>query len=120
MLNLTHKKLTVWKESMKLNSCIYELTQQFPQSEKYGLSSQLRRAVISVSSNISEGASRTSIKDRVRFFEIARSSLVELDTQLEIAYDLGFLSKKELDELDEPLNLVFAMLSNLMKNYKQK
>jgi len=120
MLNLSHKKLTVWKKSIELNSIIYKLTQSFPIEEKYGLSSQMRRASVSVSSNISEGASRTSSHEKARFFEIARSSLVELDTQLEIAFMLGYIDSSYLAKLDELTNTVFAMLTNLIRTVASK
>ena len=115
MLNLSHKKLTVWKKSIELNSLIYEITQELPREEQYGLSSQMRRSSVSVSSNISEGASRISLKEKARFFEIARSSLVELDTQLEIAFTLGYIGPSFTEKLDELINTVFAMLTNLIR-----
>ena len=85
MLNLNHKNLDVWRASINFTTVIYNLTNNFPKSEVYGLSSQLRRAAVSVSSNIAEGAARKSKIERIRFFEMARSSLVEIDTQLEIS-----------------------------------
>lgn len=96
----------------------YELTKKFPDSERYGLISQLRRAAISVASNIAEGAARLSVKERRRFYEIARSSLVEIDTQLEIANKLNFPINIDSSELTEMLNHIFAMLSNMIKNSK--
>ena len=92
------------------------MTNNFPKTEMYGLSRQLRRAAVSVSSNIAEGAARKSKLERIRFFEIARSSIVEIDTQLEISARLNFVKQKELDELDKIINRIFAMLSQLIKN----
>ena len=83
MLDLKHKNLEAWKHAMKLAREIYRATADFPSSELYGLRSQLRRCAVSVPSNVAEGVSRSSSADRRRFYEIARSSLVELDTQLE-------------------------------------
>jgi four helix bundle protein len=116
MLELNHKKLDVWQKSIRLVTDIYALTEKFPKTEVYGITSQMKRAAISVSSNISEGASRFSKKERKRFYEIARSSLVELDTQLEISINLNFLTEDNEEEISKKINIVFAMLSNLIKN----
>lgn len=113
MLKLNHKKLEVWKKSLLIVTEIYSITNNFPSEEKFGLISQLRRASVSVPSNISEGASRSSERERKRFYEIARSSLVEIDTQLEISKQLGFTKKCELMRIDDLINEVFAMLSKL-------
>ena len=121
MLNLNHKKLEVWKMSISFVSMIYKATDQFPKSEIYGITNQLRRAAVSVPSNIAEGASRASLKDRKRFYEIARSSLVEIDTQLEISANLGFLKEKlvvQATELLKTMNSLFAMLSRLIEKTK--
>jgi len=115
MLNLNHKKLTVWKKSKELVKQIYVLTGNFPSEEKFGMVSQLQRAAISVPSNISEGASRRSKTERERFYEIARSSLVEIDTQIEISLDIEYLDTEDIDELTQLANQVFAMLSAMMR-----
>ena len=112
MLKLNHKKLEVWKASIELVTDIYRITNSFPISELYGLVNQVRRAAISVPSNISEGAARKSANERKRFYEISRSSLSEVDTQLEIAFNLGFIEKDDL--LSERMNYLFALLSNLI------
>ena len=83
-------------------------------SEKFGLISQLRRASVSVASNISEGASRKSKNERTRFYEISRSSLVELDTQIEISIKLGYLQVIDIKKLKKLANEVFAMLSAMI------
>lgn len=118
MIKLKHKELRVWKSSLELAIVIYDLTSVFPKSEFYGLTSQLRRAVVSIPSNIAEGSARSSAKERIRFYEISRSSLVEVDTQLEIAHKLKFIENSRLDDLEEHLNHIFAMLSNLIRNSK--
>lgn len=115
MLKLSHKKLKAWKRSILLVKEIYSLTKSFPDTEKFGLTSQMRRAAVSISSNISEGASRKSQIERNRFYEIARSSLVELDTQIEISIELEYLNKDDLAELAELLNATFALITNMMK-----
>lgn len=118
MLNLSHKKLDVWRKSIDLVSEIYAITEQFPKIEIYGLTSQLRRAAISVASNIAEGASRSSEKERSRFYEIARSSLAEIDTQIEIALKLKFCSTEEVSKIEKPMEDCFAMLSRLIASIK--
>jgi len=119
MIKLNHKKLDVWKVSIEMSISIYRLTQNFPQHELYGLVSQLRRAAISVCSNLSEGSARSSKKERNRFYEIARSSIVEIDTQLLIARKLSYIKESDLLEVSELLNKTFAMNSNLIRrNYK--
>jgi four helix bundle protein len=116
MLNLNHKKLDVWKISIELISEIYNITRNFPKEELFGITSQLRRASISVASNIAEGSSRKSRIERRRFFEISRSSLVEIDTQLEISAVLGLTSSQQSDKLKEMLNKLFAKLTRLLQN----
>lgn len=114
MLKLNHKKLTVWKRSIELVKEIYLITKRFPKEEKYVLVSQLRRATISVPSNISEGSARKSKVERQRFFEIARSSLVEIDTQIEISMDLEYISDVDIENLTIQANEIFAMLSAML------
>lgn len=84
MLNLAHKQLDVYKFSLNLVKEVYILTKTLPKEEQFALVSQLRRAAISVCSNIAEGSARSSKPERKRFYEISRSSLVEVDTQFEI------------------------------------
>ena len=115
MLELKHKKLDVWRVGMEFVKEIYVITEGFPVNEKYGLVSQLRRASVSIPSNISEGASRISKIERKRFFEIARSSLVEADTQIELSIQLGLIGRSECETLSEQANKTFAMLSHMIK-----
>jgi four helix bundle protein len=118
MLNLNHKKLDVWKLSINLVKELYKITSTFPKIEIYGITSQLRRAAISVASNIAEGASRKSAIDRKKFFEISRSSLVEIDTQIEICLEIGYIDKLNIKIIDEITNMLFAKLSNLILSTK--
>lgn len=118
MLELSHKKLDIWNFSLEFVSKIYFLTSQFPKEELFGLVSQLRRASVSVSSNVAEGLSRTSKLEKIRFLEISRSSLVEIDTQLEIALKLKLCNMNELVEIEKLLNSLFAMITSLKKNIK--
>jgi len=116
MLDLSHKKLDVYVLSLKLVKEIYLLTQRFPQEEKYVLVSQLRRAAISVCSNIAEGAARRSKREKKRFYEISRSSVVEIDTQLEIASLLEYLKAISINEVEQKLESIFRMLSKMIEN----
>lgn len=115
MINLAHKKLDVWKKSLMLVTDIYKLTQSFPRQEQFGLTSQLRRASVSVISNIAEGFARSSELETKRFLDIARSSLVEVDTQIEIALKLNYITENDIIDLKEYSNHIFAMLTKLIK-----
>jgi four helix bundle protein len=115
MLNLAHKQLDTWRLSIDVVTTIYASTQKLPPSETYNLSNQFRRAVVSISSNIAEGAARISPTDRRRFYEIARSLLVEIDTQLESATRLRYLTREDLTSLAEQCHHLFAALSRLIE-----
>jgi four helix bundle protein len=114
----THKDLVVWQDSRKLVSVIYELTSKFPQEEVYSLTAQIRRASISIPSNLAEGAARDSNKEYIHFLFIALGSVAELDTQLIIAKDLNFISNEDFDTISEQLDKIGKMLSGLIK-YRQ-
>lgn len=118
MFELQHKKLEVWKLSIELATRLYRLTENFPKTEIYGIANQLRRAAVSVASNIAEGAARKSSMERRRFFEIGRSSLVEIDTQPEISLKLNFCNNEALIEISENVNHLFAKISNLIQKTK--
>ncbi|TDE53950.1 four helix bundle protein [Flavobacterium sp. GT3P67] len=95
---MDHKDLDVWKKSMDLVVKVYQITQLFPDSEKYGLTSQMRRAAVSIPSNIAEGAARKGDKELMQFLYIAIGSLSELETQYLIAIRLEFIIKEETFE----------------------
>lgn len=114
MLQLNHKDLTVYKKSIELVKEIYLLTNELPPEERFGLQSQFRRASVSIPSNISEGSARKSDSERMRFYEIARSSLVEIDSQIEISLVLKYLEKHKILKLEKLANEVFAMLSSMV------
>ena len=118
MLNLNHKKLDVWRKSIQLVKKIYAITEHFPASEIYGLTNQLRRAAVLIPSNIAEGASRNSSTERKRFFEISRSSLAEIDTQLEISKELNFYQPDDQSDVSQLMNDCFALLSKLIARTK--
>lgn len=119
MLKLAHKKLDVWKKSLVLVAEVYRLTQSFPREEQFGLSSQLRRASVSVISNIAEGFARSSELETKRFLDIARSSLVEVDTQIEISLKLKYINENDILDLTENSNHIFAMLTKLIKKFSK-
>ena len=116
MLNLSHKNLEVYKMSLNLIEEVYKATKSFPKEELYVLVSQIRRAAISVCSNIAEGVSRISKKEKKRFYEISRSSLVEMDTQFEIAIILNYYKNGQMKELEQYLESTFRMLSKMISN----
>jgi four helix bundle protein len=109
------KELEIWKRSRSFCSLIYEVTNEFPESEKFGLINQLRRASVSIPSNIAEGSSRHSDKDFSRFLRIAIGSAYEIETQLLIAYDLRFLSEENLQKLLKELTEIIKMISRFKK-----
>lgn len=116
MLNLSNKNLDVYKISFLLVKEVYTLTMFFPKEEKYGLVTQIRRAPISVCSNIAERASRISKKEKLRFYEISRSSVVEIDTQLQIAIMLNYYKQDVGKGLETHLESIFRMLSKMISN----
>ena len=105
------KGLETWKQSRQFCSEIYSITASFPSDEKFGLTNQLRRASVSIPSNIAEGCSRISNKDFSRFLEIAIGSAYEIETQLLIATDLGFITSENLEILSNKLDSITRMTS---------
>ena len=118
MLKLNHKNLIVWNKALSLINESYKLTQNLPKDEQYGLISQIRRASVSIASNVAEGASRKSQQEHKRFYEISRSSLVEVDTQIEICLLLNYLQDNELNILSPLANEVFALLTTMINTTK--
>ncbi len=114
----THKDLDLWKASMDFVVDLYKTTEMLPASEKFGLISQMRRAGVSIPSNIAEGAARQLPKEFRRFLFIALGSLAELETQLEIVFRLGFLSTIEKEI--ETLTRIRKMLINLIHAIQKK
>lgn len=116
-MNKRHKRMDIWLLSMALVEEIYAITQVFPDTEKFGLISQMRRSAVSIPSNIAEGAARNSDKDFSRFLVIARGSLMELDTQLTISHRLGYLILTS--DLEERIEHIFAKLNALITKLKR-
>lgn len=113
-LQLNHQNLTVYKASRTFAFECYKLTKLFPAEEKFNLVQQIRRAATSVHLNIAEGASRKSDVERKRFYEISRSSIVEIDAALDISEDLGYCTKEELQDLGNAMLTSFKLLSGMI------
>lgn len=115
---MNHKKLDVWRESIELVKLVYELTKQLPKEEVYGLTSQIRRAAVSVPSNIAEGSARKTDKEYIYFLNIARGSLAELDTQVVIVLELYNLKNGLLNDKIIVVGKLINGLINYLKNKK--
>jgi four helix bundle protein len=109
------RELHVWNKGMQLSLAVYRLTSKFPREEVYGLTSQLRRAAVSIPSNIAEGYGRNTRGDYKQFLGIARGSTLEVQTQLLIALELGFFDVQAHGEVEDLLNEVSKMLYSLMR-----
>ncbi|MDB5136041.1 MAG: four helix bundle protein [Mucilaginibacter sp.] len=112
--------LDAWKEARALVKIVYDCTSTFPKEEMYGLQSQIKRCVVSIPSNIAEGCGRNHRKDSMQFFYIARGSAYELETQLYLAYDLGFTDELTLKLLLDKLLRVRVLLAGLIKYQKSQ
>ena len=112
-----YKELKLWQKSIDMVTCIYALTRDFPQNEKFGLVSQINRSAVSIPSNIAEGAGRNSNKEFIHFLAIAHGSSFELETQLIISRNLNYLSLEHLSELTDRITelqkMNFAIQSKL-------
>ena len=111
-----HHELRAWQESMTLVKDIYQITASFPKDEIYALTSQMRRAAVSIPSNIAEGAARTGDKEFLQFLSISRGSPSELETQLIIAKELGYML--ESNEIMLKIDGLFGLLGGLMKSLR--
>ena len=111
----SYRDLIVWQKSMDVVTLIYKLVKQFPDDEKFGLISQIKRSSVSVPSNIAEGYGRNYTKDYIRFLNIARGSLYEMQTQLQVALNLDFIVEEDLNEINS-LSLEVEKMLNLLIN----
>ena len=116
----SYKELQVWRKSYQLCLHIYTITKTFPSDEKYGISSQLRRAAVSIPSNIAEGYGRKSIKEYLQFLYIAYGSLSELETQILLSGDLGYINKAVLEQTEKDTGDIERMLKALIKSLENK
>jgi len=120
MYTFSFERLEVWNKSRFLTKEVYKLTGNFPDSEKFGLINQLRRAVISISSNIAEGSSRRTKKDQGHFYNLAFSSLMETLNQLIISNDLEYLDSELLAGLRKDIHVISLMLNNLCNSVQKE
>jgi len=114
----TYREIICWQKAIALVKSVYKLTNKFPHSEQFGLTSQLRRASVSIPSNIAEGFGRGSNKDFRRFLDIARGSLFELQTQLYIAKELEYINTELFDKIFEQRREVERILIGFIKSLK--
>jgi len=111
-----YRDLTVWKRAHALALRVYRITRGFPGEERYGLAAQLRRAVISVASNIAEGSGRQSDKEQIRFLRIARGSIQEVESQLLLSHDLGYIANDVWSVLDVETQELSKMMNGLVRS----
>ena len=115
----SYKELIVWQKSIRLVKQVFILTAKFPKSELYGIVSQIRRAAVSVPSNIAEGYGRRSTKEYLHFYSIAYGSALELETQIIIAKELSFAQEDDFVSVDQLLEEVLKMLNKMTTQMKQ-
>lgn len=111
--------LEAWRESHQLALDVYKITKLFPKEEMFGLTNQMRRASVSVGSNIAEGFSRNTVKDKSQFYFVARGSATELESQLLLARDIGYLNEEAFDAVRDRLGKVGRLITGLLQ-YLQK
>ena len=119
MHTYSFEKLNVWQNTREFTKKVYLITQDFPVDEKFGLVSQIRRAIISISSNIAEGSSRNSVKDQAHFYNMAYSSALEVVSQLILSLDLQFINETNYTELREALEQITNQLNALVKSLRK-
>ena len=116
----SYRELIAWKKGMQLVTDVYAATRQFPREEMYGLTSQIRRSAVSVPSNVAEGHGRTTNRDRHYFITAARGSVLELQTQIEIALNVGYLERDRAAKLIESADEVGRIINGLMRSLRAK
>jgi len=117
-VNFSFEKLEVWHDARELTKIIYKITKGFPDDERFGITNQMRRSVISVSSNIVEGSYRSTGKDKSNFMTIAYSSLMELLNQTIVSFDLLYINENQYKEIRTQIEKVSNKLSSLTKYFK--
>ena len=115
-----HEKLEAWSKSVDFVVAIYQVTESFPKEEKFGLTSQIRRAAVSVPTNIAEGAARQSEKEFTHFLSHAQGSASELETELIIAHRLGYIGENQFIELRSSLERIGRLMTGLVQHLKNK
>ena len=119
-IEYSFEKLKVWQEAKKLVIEVYHLLDDFPSIEKYALCDQIRRAIVSVPSNIAEGSGRRSLKEQIHFLEISYGSLMEVYNQLLIAIDLEYINKESVEKIKPTVDSVAKMINGLCSSYIKK
>lgn len=119
-IEYSFQKLNVWQEAKKLVVEVYHLLDSFPKFENYALCDQIRRAIVSVPSNIAEGSGRKSLKEQVRFLEISYGSLMEAYNQLLIAIDLTYITEDSVKAIKPSIDSVAKMINGLSSSYSKK
>jgi len=115
-----YKKLKVWEDSHKFTIDIYNITKKFPNNEQYGLTSQIRRSAASIPTNVVEGCGQLNNSNLVRFLGIAKGSAFEVEYQLTLSKDLGYINDNEHKVLDGKIQSIICMLTGLIKSLKSK
>ena len=116
----SHKELKVWQKGIELVKAIYSITNDFPKTEQFGLISQIRRCSVSIPSNIAEGCGRHSDKELIHFLYITLGSASELETQIIISQELGFLEKEKSEIIQNQIIEIIKMTSSLIKSIKDR
>ena len=116
----THKDLRVWQQSIEMVTSIYMMTQSFPKEETFGLVSQLRRASVSVPSNIAEDYARGTDKEKLHFLRISSGSMSEVETQLLLGLNLGYIGQEKYNKLSEIVTSVWKQLNSLISSIKKR
>jgi len=115
----SHKDLIAWNKALAFAVAVHRLSEAFPRSERFGLTSQLRRAAVSVPSNIAEGAARRTTRDLIAFLHVARGSLAELETQLLLAQQLGYADAARFQQIQPQLDEISRLINGLIKGLRQ-
>ena len=119
-MKYSFETLNAWQEARKLVVSVYQLLDNFPKFEKYALCDQIRRAIVSVPSNLAEGSGRMSLKEQIHFIEISYGSLMEAYNQLIIANDLNYIDEASLESIKPSIDVVAKLLNGLRSSYVRK
>jgi len=120
MNDFFYKKLEAYKLAKEFTMCVYSLLKKYPSYEQYALCDQLRRAAISIPSNIAEGMGRMAVKERIHFLEISYASIMEVICQLDISQSLGYIDEKELKDVETKAETLTKVMSGLRKSLSEK
>ena len=115
-----HENLDVWKKSVDFSVAVYKITEAFPRDERFGLTSQIRRASVSIAANIAEGAARRSEKEFLNFLSIAQGSASEVETEILIAFRLGYLSNESFESAKQSLDEIGRIITGLCSHIRSR